>query len=229
MANIVIFGLRDIASLAHFYLKHDSPHEVVAFCVDQDYLPEPAVFEGKPVVAFEEVAEIYPPGDFMFFAPLSEKNMNMVRAGIYQRIKDQGYGLISYVSSRATVFPGAQIGENCFILEDNTIQPFTPIGNNVVMWSGNHIGHHSTIGDHCFITSHVVVSGHCEVGPASFLGVNSTLRDGIKLAPRTVVGAGATIVKPTVEEGVYVGVAAKLRDQRGTKTPYFTDPGYHRT
>ncbi len=65
--------------------------------------------------------------------------------------------MISYVSSKATVFPGAPIGDNCFILEDNTIQPFTSIGNNVVLWSGNHIGHHSVIKDHVSFTSHVVL------------------------------------------------------------------------
>ena len=55
----------------------------------------------------------------------------------------RGYTLISYVSSKATTFPGFTCGDNCFILEDNTIQPFVTIGNNVVMWSGNHIGHHT--------------------------------------------------------------------------------------
>ncbi len=209
MANIIIFGLRDIASLAHFYLTHDSGHEVAAFCVDGDYLPEPAVFEGKPVVAFEEVVDIYPPDDFMFFAPMSERNMNQLRAETYQRIKDLGYRFISYVSSHATVFPEAQIGENCFILEDNTIQPFTPIGNNVVMWSGNHIGHHGMVGDHVFFTSHVVLSGHCVVEPYCFFGVNSTIRNAVKVAEGSLIAMSASVVKDTEPWGVYKGVPAK--------------------
>jgi len=209
MANIIIFGLRDIASLAHFYLKHDSPHEVIAFCVDQDFLPEPPIFEGKPVVPFEEVVELYPPGDFRFFAPMSERNMNQLRAETYQRIKDLGYEMISYVSSHATVFPGAEIGENCFILEDNTIQPFTPIGNNVVMWSGNHIGHHGQVGDHVFFTSHVVLSGHCRVDPYCFFGVNSTIRNAVHIAEGSLIAMSASVVKDTEPWGVYKGVPAK--------------------
>jgi hypothetical protein len=31
MSRVIVFGLRDFASLAHFYLTHDSEHEVVAF------------------------------------------------------------------------------------------------------------------------------------------------------------------------------------------------------
>lgn len=60
MPKVVLFGLCDIASLAHFYLSHDSPHKVVAFCFDQQYLPPEAVSEGKPVVAPETVETVYP-------------------------------------------------------------------------------------------------------------------------------------------------------------------------
>ncbi len=208
MARVVLFGLRDIASLAHFYLTHDSGHEVSAFTVHEAYLPDDRQFEGKPVVAFEEVAEHYPPGDFSFFAPLSERKMNRQRAEIYQQAKRLGYPFVSYVSSRATVFPEAQIGENCFILEDNTIQPFTPIGNDVVLWSGNHIGHHGVIKDHVFFTSQVTLSGHCTVEPYCFFGVNSTIRDGTHLGEGTLVAMSACIVKDTDPWGVYMGIPA---------------------
>ena len=77
--------------------------------------------------------------------------MNALRRGVYTRFKQKGYPLISYISSCATYFPGTPIGDNCFVLEDNTIQPFVKIGNNVVLWSGNHIGHHSTIARRCFL------------------------------------------------------------------------------
>ena len=38
MAKVVVFGVGQWAELAHFYLTHDSPHEVVAFTVDREYL-----------------------------------------------------------------------------------------------------------------------------------------------------------------------------------------------
>ncbi len=209
MARIVLFGLRDIASLAHFYLTHDSEHEVVAFAVDRDYLPEDPTFEGKPVVAMDEVVERFSPDDFSFFAPMSERRMNKQRAEVFQSVKGMGYSMISYVSSKATVFPGAVIGENCFILEDNTLQPFTPIGDNVVMWSGNHIGHHGIVKDHVFFTSQVTLSGHCTVEPYCFFGVNSTIRDGVTLGEGTLVAMAACITKDTDAWGVYKGIPAK--------------------
>ena len=211
MAKVIIFGLLDTASLAHFYLKHDSEHEVVAFTVDKDYLPEDQAFEGLPVVPFEEVEEIYAPSDYHLFAPMTGKKMNKLRESVYNRSKAKGYELISYVSSKATVFPEAVIGENCFILEDNTLQPYTPIGNNVVMWSGNHIGHHGVIKDHVFFTSHVVLSGHCTVESYCFFGVNAAIRDYTHLAEGTLVGMSACVTKDTEPWGVYSGVPAKKR------------------
>ena len=211
MAKIVIFGLQDFASLAHFYLQHDSEHEVVAFSVTQEYLPGNRSFEGLPVVPFEEVERIYPPSDYAFFAPMSHRRMNTVRKSVYDRVKVKGYTLISYVSSRATVFPGTPIGDNCFILEDNTIQPFAEIGNNVVLWSGNHIGHHSIIKDHVLFTSHVVLSGHCVVESFCFLGVNATIKDGVHLAEGTLVAMSASLTTDTETWGVYQGVPAQKR------------------
>jgi sugar O-acyltransferase (sialic acid O-acetyltransferase NeuD family) len=209
MAKVVIFGLRDFASLAHFYLKHDSAHEVVGFTVDRAYLPSGPTFEGLPVIPFEELTSTFSPSEFAAFAPLSHRGMNVQRRDVYERFKSLGYEMISYVSSRATTFADTPIGDNCFILEDNTIQPFVTVGNNVVLWSGNHIGHHSTIADHVFFTSHVVLSGHCHVGPHCFFGVNATIRDGLRIAEGTLVGMGAAITRDTEPWSVYKGTSSK--------------------
>jgi sugar O-acyltransferase (sialic acid O-acetyltransferase NeuD family) len=205
--KVVIFGTRDLSELAWYYLSNDSEHEVVAFSLHQAYRTLDT-FCGLPVVDFEKIEAVYPPAEYAFFAPMTAKEINHLREGVYLAIKAKGYKMISYVSSKATVFDNP-IGENCFILEDNTIQPFTSIGNNVVMWSGNHIGHHGIIGDHCFFTSHVVMSGHCTIDSHCFFGVNASLRDGITIAKGTVVSMGANLLMDTEPYGVYVGNPAK--------------------
>ena len=211
MAKVVIFGVKDTAELAHFYLTHDTEHDVVAFTVHQDYI-EDSYFKGLPVVAFENIENYYLSDKFKMFAPMTAKNMNRLRESVYDEVTRKGYEFVSYISSKATVYDESRIGKNCFILEDNTIQPFTSIGNNVVLWSGNHIGHHSNIGDHVFFTSQVVLSGHCNVANNCFFGVNSTIKDYSNIAEGTLVGMGACVTKNTQEWGVYVGNPAKLRD-----------------
>ena len=208
MAKVIIFGVLDTAELAHYYLEHDSEHEVVAFSVNREYIQEES-FRGLPLVAFEDVENVFPPSEYSFFAPMTGRNMNRNREAVYNQVKAKGYQFISYISSHATILDRKVIGENCFILEDNTIQPFTTVGNNVVMWSGNHIGHHGQIKDHVFFTSHVVMSGHCVIESYSFFGVNSTIRDYMTIAQGTLVGMASAITKDTEEWGIYIGNPAK--------------------
>jgi sugar O-acyltransferase (sialic acid O-acetyltransferase NeuD family) len=209
MKPLVIFGAGDIAEIAHFYLTKDKGFDVKAFAVDREYLKD-TTFCGCPVVAFEELESHFPADTCDVFVALSYARLNALRAEKCLALKGKGYELVSYVSSKATTWPGLSIGENCFILEDNTIQPFVRIGNNVTMWSGNHIGHHSRIGDNCFIASHVVVSGGVEIGENCFIGVNATLRDHVKLGRNCVIGAGALIQQDAADNSVYVQPAAEL-------------------
>jgi len=209
MARLVIFGAGDIGRLAHYYFTRDSEHQVAAFTVDQKYL-EGESFLGLPMVAFEEVAKRYSPQDYKMFVAFSYARMNRTRAEKYYQAKELGYELVSYVSSRCSFLTDHPVGDNCFILEDNTIQPFVRIGNDVTLWSGNHIGHDATIDDHCFLASHIVVSGHVHIYPYCFIGVNATLRNSITIARETLIGAGAVIMKDTVESGVYLPPRAKL-------------------
>lgn len=205
---LVIFGTGDIAQLAYYYFSTDSTYEVVAFTVDAAYITA-GEFCSLPVVSFDEIGNHYSTDEHEIFVALSYSKLNQVRNEKYLAAKALGYRIASYVSSRATLLNDGRIGENCFILEDNTIQPFVTIGNNVTLWSGNHIGHHSIIHDHCFIASHVVVSGGVEIGESCFIGVNATLRDHIKIGEKCVIGAGALILADAEAEGVYIGQATE--------------------
>jgi sugar O-acyltransferase (sialic acid O-acetyltransferase NeuD family) len=192
--EIVIFGAGEIAELADFYFTQDSDFAVAGFTVDEAYLKQPE-FCGRPVVPFERVGQVFPPDRYGLFVAVSYAGINGLRAAKAAAARSQGYSLASYVSSRATVFPGLEVKENCFILEDNTIQPFAQIGANVTLWSGNHIGHHSIVEDDVFIASHVVVSGGVKIGQGSFIGVNVTLRDHVTIGKKCVIGAGALVLE----------------------------------
>jgi sugar O-acyltransferase (sialic acid O-acetyltransferase NeuD family) len=209
MSKLLIFGAGDIARLAFYYFSRDSEHEVVAFTVDGKYRQKDT-FLNLPLVSFEEVQMHYPSGEFKMFVALSYAKMNKLREEKYYSAKERGYELVSYISSRCSFLTDHPVGDNCFILEDNTIQPFVTIGNDVTLWSGNHIGHDAVIEDHCFLASHIVVSGYVRIRNNCFIGVNATLRNSITIAPETLIGAGAVIMKDTVPKGVYLPQRAEL-------------------
>ena len=200
--KLIIFGTGQIAELAYYYFSSDSEYSIQGFSVDKEYI-ESDDFFGLPVIAFEEIQASFPPEDYEMFIALSYSEVNSIRKKKYFAAKEKGYKLASYISSRATILNNMSIGDNCFILENNTIQPFVSIGNNVTLWSGNHIGHHSAFCDHVFIASHVVVSGGVHIGSQSFLGVNATLINNISIGDGCVIGAGA-LVNSNVESHLVI-------------------------
>jgi len=216
---VVIFGRGTTANLAHFYLTHDSDREIAAFSVDAGHLVDHELF-GLPVVPFEEVVDRYPPDAYDMFVAVGYGRLNRFREAKYHEVKGLGYELISYVSSKAVVWPGAVIGDNCFIMEGNLIQPFTELGSNIIMWGGSHVGHHSVIEDHVFVSSHVVVSGYVRIGERCFLGVNATIRDSITIANDCVIGAGALMLKSTKPEEVFVGPKPTLLPFPSSRLPH---------
>lgn len=223
--QLVIFGTGEIASLAKFYFQEDSNYEVCGFTADDAYVSADS-FEGLPLVPFSKVKERFPPGEFMMFIALSYRRLNRIRADKYAMAKDGNYRLASYVCSKSVFWSDLTIGDNCFILENQTIQPTVTIGNNVMIWSGNHIGHGASIGDHTYIASHVVISGHVTIGAGCFLGVNSAVRDFASIGPETFVAMGASVTRDVPAGSVVVGArgtvyAADSPEAKKLKQRYF--------
>lgn len=209
MKDVVIFGAGNIAELAAFYLTRDAGRRVVGFTVDAAYVTAPA-WNGHPVVPWEEVERHYPPEHAEVFVAVSYAKLNKLRRDKVGEARSKGFGIASYISSRATIFDDFVAQPNQFILEDNTIQPFASIGENVTLWSGNHIGHHSSIAEDTFIASHVVVSGGVVIGPRCFIGVNVTIRDHVRIGADCVIGAGSLILSDIPDGSVLSPPATEI-------------------
>lgn len=200
--QVVIVGSGETGLIAYEYFQFDSEYEVVAFSVNEQYITNRTIND-LPVVPLENLEQYYNPNEYEVYVAISSSKLNRNRTKVYQDVKSKGYRCATYVSSKAFVWKNVEIGENCFIFEDNTLQPFVKIGNNVTLWSGNHIGHNTIIYDNCFISSHCVISGFCEIGENSFLGVNCTIENNTKIARDNFIGAGALIQKDTNEKDFY--------------------------
>ena len=192
--KLIIVGDSAFAEVAYEMFQHDSAYEVIGFSVSKEFMSKDSLF-GLPIIPFEEIESSHPPTDYEMYVALVYNKLNRNRAKLYAEVKEKGYSLANYISSRAFVWQNVELGDNLFIFENNVVQPFVKLGSNIVLWSGNHIGHHSTIADHCFIASHVVVSGFVNIGKFCFFGVNSTIGNNLDIGDDCLVGAGAMVVK----------------------------------
>jgi sugar O-acyltransferase (sialic acid O-acetyltransferase NeuD family) len=193
--KLIIFGNGEIAEIAFFYFRKFSNYNEFYFSIDEKFIKEDN-FCSKPIIPFDDIEKKFSFKEYDFHVALSYQKLNQVREKKYFDVKDKGFKLASFVSENShNNLSEISYGENCLILENQTIQNGVKIGNNVMIWSGNHIGHQSEIGDHSYISSHVVISGHCKIGARCFLGVNSSVSDFCKIEEDCFVGMGANINK----------------------------------
>ena len=203
MSNIVIFGTGRGSDVAYRYISKDSPHKVCGFTVDKEYRNTDE-FNGLPVVDFEDVTEKFPTDKFKIFVPLGFEEMNRLRYQKYNEAKEKGYSFISYVHSGITQIEPIEVGENCFILENQSINLDVKIGNNVVIWSSNQIGDSTVIKDNCWISSQVCIAGNVTIEPFCIIGINASISHNITVAEESYIGANALIAKDTEPKSVHV-------------------------
>jgi acetyltransferase-like isoleucine patch superfamily enzyme len=131
--------------------------------------------------------------------------MNGLRKSKFEAAKAKGYTLESYIASDIFRVEPIKVGENCFILDNNSISLDVEIGDNVVAWSSNHVGDLTRIGDHAWLASHVTIAASVEVGESAFLGVGATIGTNVKLGAGSFVGAHALVASDTAPGSVHVG------------------------
>ena len=167
---LILFGCGSLTSLTAHSLTHDAGRTVVAMTVDAAYLLTDR-HEGYPVVAFEELVNLFPPDRHDIMLPIGYRRINELSLERFEQAKAMGCHVASYVSSRASVWPDLVVSENVIIFEQAIIQSFVSIGNNAIIRSGAYIGHHSQVGDHAFVASGVVTGSNVTIGERCWIGL----------------------------------------------------------
>lgn len=209
--KLIIFGKGELAELAHYYFTNDSNYDVVAFCLDKDYI-DTDIYLDLPIIKFEDVENFYSIHEYEMFIAIGYSKLNKNRKKKYIEAKIKGYKLASYVSSKSAYWPCLKIGENTFIMESNTIMPFCKIGNNVLIWVNNDIAHHMIIEDHVTITSHCAIGGNVVIKEQAFVGLNSTIRNNIVLGIGSIISAASNVIKDVSDFTVMMGNPARIKE-----------------
>lgn len=204
MAQIVMFGAGKVAEVIYRHIAHSGVDEVVAFTVDREHVPASGEFQGKPVVAFDDLARAYPPATHSMIVAIGYHQLNAVRKQKYEEAKRKGYRLASYVSPRAGVGDWLETGDNCIILDNATIEPGARLGNNVVVWSNALVGHHTVIEDHAWIAGQATFGGSARLGERSFVGLGAIVGHEVEIGEESLLGAGTLVMKCPDDKAVFI-------------------------
>lgn len=209
MKPVIIFGTGKVAEVIHYFLANESEFEIAGFTCDREHLTEDT-FEGLPVVPFDEITTAYPADDYSVFVALGYQDMNALRADRVAQARELGYELISFIHASSGLPKDAQVGQNCFIMNNVHIQPRVVLGDNVFVWSGALIGHHVTLGDNCWVTSMANICGQVNIGRNCFFAANATVANGISVGDNCFLGANSLVTKNLATSSVVVQEPSKI-------------------
>ncbi len=205
--EVVIYGIGPFAKLLHYYLTNDSNYEVVAFCADEAYIKEKE-FCGLPIVAFENVEDIYKPKEYKMLVAVGYSKMRN-RKIMFEKAKSKNYVLINYIHS-SVINHDIKLGENNIILAGCVIEPNVEIGNNNVIWSMTLLGHDCKIENHNYISAKCLISGNSKIKNLCFIGNGSNMIDSLVIENETYLVAGTMLGNNSKLKGMYAGNPARL-------------------
>lgn len=207
MKRVIVYGTGGYAEIFYHEACLFGAIEIVAFTVDREYLDAPE-FCGLPVVPFEEVKTVYPPEAYEMMVLTSPKRIR-TRKVMYDKAKGLGYNLANYVSPRAIVEAGVQMGDNNVIFADAFIGHHTILGNDNIIRQKVYLGHQSKMADHNIIVAGCTLGGMSQIGSLSFFGLGMVGRDKVRYGDEVFVGLGSVVTKDVEDYATVIGCPAK--------------------
>ena len=201
--KILIFGNTNFAKMIAYYITTETTKKVVGFTVDKTYINEPAIMDIE-VLPFDDIDSLISRKEVKILPVIGYHKMNQIRRDIFDRIKQKGYVIASFIHPSAIVAENCSLGEGNIVLENSLIQPFVTIGRGNVIWSNVNISHHTVVGDYNFFAPSSSLAGNVTVGNQCFFGNNCTVKNETAIGSYTLVGAGAYVAADTKDYSVIV-------------------------
>ena len=135
---------------------------------------------------------------------------NSVRKKLCELVTNFGFSLTSAIHPSAIISPTVTIGPGTAIMAGAIINACSVIGEGVIINAGATIDHDCSIGDYVHIAPQCGLAGVVMVGSLAFLGIGTKVIPKTTIGQNTTTGAGAIVVCDLPENGLAVGVPARI-------------------
>lgn len=221
MKKILLAGNSVTANIIAGYLRSDLRYEIKACVVDDEFVSDGGV-ESLRSLALSHLPAIYPADQISVIMAMGYSDLNRGREKMYNKLREMGYVVETYIHPDAKVYSENPIGEGSVVLPGAVIEPYAKIGADTLVWCNVTVAHHSSVSDHCWIASGSVIAGYSSIGRNTFMGINSTIINKIEVAEFNLIGAGALITKNTKPNTVHLARSAEpLRYSSNDYVKYF--------
>jgi len=209
MKKLLLAGNATTAEIIASYLAKDHRYEVVATVVDDKYLSLGNI-NGIANISISQVTSAFPPdSEVSFMMAMGYDDLNRTRQSFFDKVKELGYSIETYVHPDAKIYTQYPLGEGCIVLPNSVVEPFVQVGLNTIIWSNVTLAHHSIIDKNCWIASGAVISGRAMVKRNTFVGVNATIVNETVVSEYNIIGGNAFVTKNTKAHEVYLARSAE--------------------
>ena len=213
-SKVLIIGANNYAVELLREIEQETPLRIEAFATYKDFKTIDSL-DGIPVVAFEDIRQLYPNDNISVVVAIGYTKMNAIREKVYRDCRQQGFRICGYISPRANIYSN-NIGEGTIVRTGAHIGVNVTLGDGCIVNQGVTLTHDIKAGDFCFFGACSVFGGVTNIGSHCFFGLNCTIKNRLEIADRTLIGAGSVMLQDSEPEGVYVGNPARKLDKKST-------------
>lgn len=118
--------------------------------------------------------------------------------------------LVTLIHPAAVVASDVQLGAGTVVMAGAVINPGTQTGRGCIINTSSSVDHDNRIGDYVHVSVGAHLAGTVHVGAMTWIGAGAVVSNNLTICESCTIGAGAVVVKDISEEGVYVGIPARL-------------------
>jgi len=181
MRKILVYGAKEFGQVVKNILSLQG-HQFVGFIDD--------FVQDDFVLTYDEARAKYPSLTHSIVIAIGYKFMD-ARWRIYEKVKSDGYKVLSLIHPQAIVDKSAKIGDGVIIMAGAIVGYNAEIRDLAVLWQGAVVEHDSVIGKNTFLSPNSTVCGLTTIGRDCFIGAGAVVTDRLKILDNSFIKAGS--------------------------------------
>ena len=159
---------------------------------------------GYPIVTTSEKIEKYNDGETDFVIAVGN---NQVRKTIAEKYD---VNWISLIHPAAQIGINVKIGGGTVIMAGAVVNSCATIGKHCIINTCAVVEHDNVLEDYVHISPNATLGGTVHIGECTHIGLSASVKNNINICENCIIGVGAVVVKNIINEGIYIGVPARI-------------------
>ncbi|MEO5564070.1 MAG: NeuD/PglB/VioB family sugar acetyltransferase [Chitinophagaceae bacterium] len=137
------------------------------------------------------------------------------RKKVVERFTNLGGKITSFITPFAYISPyGVTIGNGSMVLNKASLEPGATIGEQCLINRRSNYGHDCVVSSYCEIGPTAIISAGAHIGEGCLIGIGAIILPNIRIGNNVIVQAGAVVTKNIPDNAVVSGVPAIIRFYR---------------